>query len=229
MDNIEQKLEALKIKVMTNNVKTLLSQSVDKILRSDKEIQDNMIKTVREVEKNLSNEVGKIQKEVIEKETDGVKSLNDKTIQVAQAVDQMNNNFQNLEKTIKKKDFTGPKGDPGPEGKPGPKGDPGPRGKSGPKGEPGPKGDPGKPGKAGVDGSPDDPADIVAKLESLKGRDRLSAKAIKGLNKYIKSSSISVGGGGGNAITEIDPLYRKIYIQAEEPTNPQENELWIQI
>lgn len=38
---------------------------------------------------------------------------------------------------------------------------------------------------------------IVKKLESLKGKDRLSAKAIKDLSKYVTTVHQSIGGGGG--------------------------------
>jgi hypothetical protein len=64
---------------------------------------------------------------------------------------------------------------PGPEGKQGPKGDTGPRGVAGPQG---PKGD------TGPAGSPDTPQEVRDKLEALKGKERLSAEAIDGLDEF---------------------------------------------
>lgn len=88
----------------------------------------------------------------------------------------------------------------------------GPRGLQG-KSIRGPQGKQGKPGKAGVgkkgdsgkDGSPDKPKEIVKKLESLTGDDRLDKSAIKGLQEEFSLLSRSLkqnkgggkGGGGG--------------------------------
>lgn len=51
-------------------------------------------------------------------------------------------------------------------------------------------------GPAGRDGSPDTPQQIVSKLSSLRGNERLGAEAIDGLDERIKSVSRASGGGG---------------------------------
>ena len=52
------------------------------------------------------------------------------------------------------------------------------------------------PAKDGKDGSPATPEDVVKKLESLKGDDRLDRKAIKGLDEELKSIRQSTPSGG---------------------------------
>lgn len=134
--------------------------------------------------------------------------------------------FNRVEEVEKMEGPRGEKGDPGesiigPQGPRGPKpiagidypipkdgrdgkdgrsivGPPGPAGQSivGPRG---PKGDPGESitGPPGKDGSPDTPADVKKKLESLRGQDRLDAKAIKNLpEREIVTQVRSVFGGG---------------------------------
>src|SRR3990167_3674632 len=111
---------------------------------------------------------------------------------------------------IDRAELVGPPGEIGKPGVEGPVGPPGPRGEaikgdmgdigpSGPEGPVGQKGDIGPAGKDGLDGedgedgSPDTPEDVRDKLQSLKGSNRLDARAIKNL----PSKS---GGGGGAAI-----------------------------
>lgn len=87
----------------------------------------------------------------------------------------------------------------------------------GEKGKPGKsiKGEPGTPGK---DGSPDTPKDIKKKLESLKGDERLSATAIKGLEKtmeaklpkIIMTGSTESGKVRVQGVGEMDYLENKI-------------------
>lgn len=48
-------------------------------------------------------------------------------------------------------------------------------------------------GVNGLDGSPDKPKDIVAKLESLEGDNRLDAKAVKGLENFIGRTKVGFG------------------------------------
>ena len=64
------------------------------------------------------------------------------------------------------------------------------------------------PPKPSKNGSPDTPAKIRDKLESLKGEDRLDTSAIKGLEKRLKkletSQSFSTGGSGGNVVRAYD-------------------------
>lgn len=92
----------------------------------------------------------------------------------------------------------------------------------------GPKGEPGKPGrdgrdgkstqgKDGRDGSPDTPGDIVKKLESLTGVQRLDKSAIKGLEeqfreimkelrearKQMKKEQGGGGSGGGGGLGNV--------------------------
>ena len=84
----------------------------------------------------------------------------------------------------------------------------GPRGFRGLSGRDGKDGRNGKDGKDGKDGSPDTPYEIRDKLSSLKGNERLDAKAIKNLEKQIELSVTSLGGGsGGGSSTEVDPVY----------------------
>ncbi len=104
----------------------------------------------------------------------------------------------------------GPKGETGETGEQGPQGEPGLDGADsivpGPVGPQGPKGDKGDPGLDGLngfdgrdgidgidglpgkDGSPDLPKDIVQKLESLQGSERLSASAVKDLQSYVTTT-----------------------------------------
>jgi hypothetical protein len=49
-------------------------------------------------------------------------------------------------------------------------------------------------GKDGKDGSPDTPKEIVDKIESLEGENRLDAKAIKNLNKFVNNTIEYRGG-----------------------------------
>lgn len=81
------------------------------------------------------------------------------------------------------------------DGKPGPRGlqgKPGKDGKDGPRGLRGLKGEQGDPGH---DGSPDTPEEIVQKLESLTGEDRLDATAIKNLPAFISEKIVGTAGG----------------------------------
>lgn len=112
--------------------------------------------------------------------------------------------FERLVLTPEKGD-KGDKGDPGKDGytpikgidyhdgKKGERGLPGKKGKDGytpVKGVDyfdGKKGDKGDPGKKGKDGRPDTATQIKNKLESLKGEDRLDAKAIKNIDKYASN------------------------------------------
>lgn len=68
----------------------------------------------------------------------------------------------------------------------------------------------GKDGMNGNDGSPDSPSDIKEKLESLKGSDRLDARAIKNLPKQ------QIGGGAGSSGLQ--------YLQDVKLTNPTDNQ-----
>ena len=76
------------------------------------------------------------------------------------------------------------------------------------RGKDGLEGPPGAPGQDGADGSPDTPQQIVQKLESLQGTERLHFSAIDGLEERLKSSgggTVFVGGGpGGNAVQYYD-------------------------
>ncbi len=77
----------------------------------------------------------------------------------------------------------GEQGERGKEGKPGKNGK---EGKPGKRGDDGAQGERGEKGEDGKDGSPDTPEDIVTKLQSLEGEERLSATAIKDLDEYVK-------------------------------------------
>lgn len=73
-------------------------------------------------------------------------------------------------------------------------------GMNGKNGKDGKDGINGKDGKDGENGSPDSPKEIVNKLESLRGRDKLSIDAIKDLGEILKRPrSVSIFGGGGGS------------------------------
>lgn len=128
---------------------------------------------------------------------------------------------------IKGKDyFDGKDGKDGRNGKDGKDGARGLRGLSGKDGKDGRNG---KDGKDGKDGSPDTPYEIRDKLSSLKGNERLDAKAIKNLAREIGSVTFTgMGGGTSQTVTEhiADTLIHvPIYIQDTAPSNPSLNDL----
>ena len=130
---------------------------------------------------------------------------------------------------VKGKDyFDGKDGKNGRDGKDGKDGARGLRGLSGKDGKDGRNG---KDGKDGKDGSPDTPYEIRDKLSSLKGNERLDAKAIKNLAKEMGSVTFTgMGGGTSQTVTEhiADTLIHvPIYIQDTAPSNPSLNDLWI--
>lgn len=113
---------------------------------------------------------------------------------------------------VKGKDyFDGEDGRDGIDGKKGEKGDKGDQGKQGKDGADGVDGLDGAPGKDGADGTADEPEDIVEKLESLKGDDRLDASAIKNLPKGTGGvfSGIFSGTDGHRIIDEGTPLAQR--------------------
>ena len=126
------------------------------------------------------------------------------------------------------KSIVGPRGPIGPIGPIGPRG---PRGLKGEPGENGKDGRNGKDGKDGKDGSPDTPYEIRDKLSSLRGTERLDAKAIKNLAREMGSVTFTgMGGGTSQTVTEhiADTLIHvPIYIQDTAPSNPSLNDLWI--
>lgn len=104
----------------------------------------------------------------------------------------------------------GEKGDIG-VGAKGPRGPKGLKGRPGPKGPKGDRGPIGKPGTQGIgSGSPDKPKQIRDKLETLKGKERLDAKAIKNLKRYV-GKTIKGGGGGGSGGLFDDEAYGAIW------------------
>lgn len=64
----------------------------------------------------------------------------------------------------------------------------------------------GEKGQNGKDGSPDTPEDIVIKLESLDGEDRLDASAIKNLPEFVQNNYPAVISGKGPlwALQDVD-------------------------
>lgn len=87
----------------------------------------------------------------------------------------------------------------------------GPQGPKGEKGEPGKDGSDGEDGKDGKDGTEIEPSEIVDKLESLSGDDRLSVNAIKGLiefinEKYPETPTMRGAGGGGSSMVMNESL-----------------------
>ena len=89
--------------------------------------------------------------------------------------------------------------------------------KDGAKGDKGDKGDTGETGadgKDGKDGSPDTSEQVRDKLESLKDEERLDASAIKGLEKFIKTTKEIVNGG-------VRLLTGLMDVNISSPTNGQ--------
>lgn len=135
-----------------------------------------------------------------------------KTIEIVQnIVEDFKTETDDYIKQIK----TGPVGPAGPQGATGRSiiGPAGPQGQfiAGPAGPMGPQGFMGPQGPKGEQGSPDTAADLVKKLQSLTGDDRLDISAIKGLEVLIKKElppEISLGTGrggpgGGGARLEV--------------------------
>ena len=148
----------------------------------------------------------------------------------------------------------GEKGDPGesivgPEGPPGAPGEPGMDGIDGIDGLPGEPGkdgytpikgvdykdgEKGEIGPAGKDGSPDTPAEVRDKLESLQDDERLDASAIRNLPDKIEQTVVKknfFGGGAGNRwmIGAGTSPGGTLSVGATAPTNPQVNDLWVDI
>ena len=91
---------------------------------------------------------------------------------------------------IDREELKGDKGDKGDRGEAGKDGKDGINGKDGKNGLDGRDGVDGVDGLNGKDGSPDTASQIVDKLESLKGEDRLDKKAIKGLENTIDKENL---------------------------------------
>lgn len=83
----------------------------------------------------------------------------------------------------------------------------------------------GAPGKPGEPGSPDTPKEVREKLESLKGDERLDARAIKNLPKQ------QIGGGqrGDVWINTDKSRINSITVSSTAPLNPILNDLWVDI
>jgi hypothetical protein len=114
-------------------------------------------------------------------------------------------------------------------------------------------GAPGLNGLDGKDGSPDKPEEVRDKLEKLKGEERLDAKAIKNLPQYIKEKTKDIIVGGIRYLENLAdvsiPIAKKredllvqydatnkrwedgvaLTVSATQPTNPQINDVWIDI
>lgn len=126
-----------------------------------------------------------------------------KSTKIQDLITPIPNEIQELKEMIKKKDFRGLPGEQGEQGKQGKRGEKGERGEGGLKGErglrglkgergmrglrglQGKKGEKGEQGIPGLNGSCDTPEEIRDKLQSLIGKERLDASAIKNLAQYI--------------------------------------------
>lgn len=102
----------------------------------------------------------------------------------------------------------GERGDAGRDGIDGKNGKDGRHGKDGKNGVDGRDGHDGQDGRNGLDGSPDAPQQIVEKLSSLEGDDRLDASAIKGLTELLEEAKrlltpSRVGGFFGGRVAHI--------------------------
>lgn len=105
------------------------------------------------------------------------------TQRIGEISDKIEKKFKEVE--IELRDFTKRNATKGPQGATGPMGPKGPQGDPGVQGPPGRNGKDGKDGIPGRNGSPDTPKQIVEKLQSLKGKERLNASSIEGLDNEI--------------------------------------------
>lgn len=118
--------------------------------------------------------------------------------------------------------IVGPKGKDGIDGKngkDGKDGKEGPKGKDGKDGKSGKNGKDGTDGKDGKNGSPDTPKQIATKLNTLTNA--VDAKVIKGLEKYIKSTTITkivrnFGGGGASFFKKLKDVPQSYSGQASK-------------
>lgn len=108
-------------------------------------------------------------------------------------------------------------------------------------------------GADGKDGSPDSPEQVRDKLETLKGEERLDASAIKNLPKFIKEKGREMLVGGIRFLENLAdvsvPIAKKredlliqydttnkrwqdgvaLTVSTTQPTNPEINDVWIDI
>lgn len=153
---------------------------------------DDPIDDIRDSIDGLQDQVKAVNSALVTSEVVD-KSVEDVENKMAAEIEALAARFDNSLQSIQLR--PGEKGDKGDPGEPGKDGRDGVDGKDGADSTvPGPQGEKGDPG---ADGSPDEPKQIVAKLESLRGKDRLSAKAIKDLSKYVAQTQQIIGGGGG--------------------------------
>lgn len=147
-------------------------------------------------------------------------------------IKQIGNRVLEMQKNVKDGD-KGSKGDKGDKGDTGPKGDRGDKGPKGDKGDVGNtgiQGRDGKDGQPGKDGSPDTPEQIANKLNTLTGK--VETKVIKNfdniiinLKKSIREAKGRKVGGGGLSATGT----RRITVSTSPPSNPNSNDLWVDI
>jgi hypothetical protein len=175
--------------------KKIISEEIDKV---DKKVIDTHLISNRALEKATEAlEMAKTtSKQKGEKGDDGYTPIKGKDYYTPEEIKEI------------KKEVTPIKGKDYFDGKDGKDGKDGIRGLRGLPGKDGKDGKSGRDGKDGKDGSPDTPYEIRDKLSSLKGNERLDAKAIKNLEKQIGLKITSLGGSsGGGSSTEVDPVY----------------------
>ncbi len=201
---------------MEDNTEIILRRVKTKLALANRKKRKEEIK--EEIEKSLEKIKGKDGE-------DGYTSVKGKDYYTPEEIKEIKKEVT----PVKGKDyFDGKDGKNGRNGKDGKDGARGLRGLSGRDGKDGMNG---KVGKDGKDGSPDTPYEIRDKLSSLKGNERLDAKAIKNLAKEMGSVTFTgMGGGTSQTVTEhiADTLIHvPIYIQDTAPSNPSLNDLWI--
>lgn len=199
-----------------------ISPEIDRLLREAKRrksMKPEMIETI---------------KEEIQDSLQGVNAINEvfKRIELLKIKGDKGDKGEKGEPGINGKD--GVNGINGKDGRNGVDGKDGKDGARGLRGLPGKDGKDGKNGRDGIDGkdgSPDTKYEIRDKLASLRGNERLDAKAIKNLAREVGSVTFTgMGGGTSQTVTEhiADTLIHvPIYIQDTEPSNPSLNDLWV--
>lgn len=199
-----------------------ISPEIDRLLREakrKKSMKPEMIETIK----------GEIQESL-----QGVQAVNEvfKRIELLKIKGDKGDKGDKGEPGIDGKDgINGINGKDGRNGIDGKDGKDGARGLRGLSGKDGKDGKNGKDGKDGKDGSPDTKYEIRDKLASLRGNERLDAKAIKNLAKEVGSISIT-GMGNGTATTVTEhiadtTIHVPIYVQDIAPSNPTLNDLWV--
>lgn len=181
------------------------------------------------------------EEEKTQKEAEKMAKEEEKSQKEVSAVKEVMNKLQMVkgEQGVPGETITGPQGEKGEKGDKGDQGEigipgmdgldgiDGKNGKDGRDGKNGLNGKDGEDGLNGKDGSPDTPEVVREKLETLKGENRLDAKAIKNLPRAVQQ----FGGNGRNDVwvnTDKSKI-NSITVSVTAPSNPTLNDLWVDI